>query len=172
MELIRSLLPPSASAFPRLQLGRLLHYQFRDLLSVHSPYNLQTRQVALCATLHRSLRRLCCLHCRFDWFYEKVIKVKADVAAHLTFLVLCGLRHISTESFARGSLRSDDWQIGRPTAPPRFVCFARLQLFVFRRCHSPSVVTCGAVEGAPKGAFILTLDRPASHFTIELGTKR
>jgi hypothetical protein len=28
-------------------------------------------------------------------FYEKVIKVKADVAALLTFLVLCGFRHIS-----------------------------------------------------------------------------
>jgi hypothetical protein len=27
--------------------------------------------------------------------YEKVIKVKADVAALLTFLVLCGFRHIS-----------------------------------------------------------------------------
>jgi hypothetical protein len=26
--------------------GRLLHYQFRGLLSVHSRYNLQTRQVA------------------------------------------------------------------------------------------------------------------------------
>src|ERR1019366_6609045 len=37
---------PSSSAFPRLQLGRLLHYQFRGLLSVHSRYNLQTRQVA------------------------------------------------------------------------------------------------------------------------------
>ena len=34
------------------------------------------------------------------------------------------------------------------------------------------VVTCGAVKGAPKGAFILTLDSPASHFIIELGTKR
>jgi hypothetical protein len=38
------------------------------------------------------------------------------VAAHLTFLVLCGLRHISTENFALGSLRSDDWQIGRPAS--------------------------------------------------------
>jgi len=49
---------PSTSAFPRLQLGRLLHYQFRGLLSVHSRYNLQTRQVALCDPLHRRLRRL------------------------------------------------------------------------------------------------------------------
>ena len=74
-------------------------------------------------------------------FYEKVIKVKADVAALLclisvlvafgtsgppslgllvffTFLVLCGFRHISTENLSLGSLRSDDWQLGRPTAPP------------------------------------------------------
>jgi hypothetical protein len=48
-------------------------------------------------------------------FYEKVIKVKADVAA---LLILGGFRHISTENFALGSLRSDDWQLGRPTVPP------------------------------------------------------
>jgi hypothetical protein len=48
------------------------------------------------------------------FFYEKVIKVKADVAALLMF----DLRHISTEKFALGSLRSDDWQLGRPTVPP------------------------------------------------------
>jgi hypothetical protein len=57
----------------------------------------------------------------------RLLGVKADVAALLTFLVLCGLRHISTENFALGSLRSEDWQIGRPTASPRFVCFARIQ---------------------------------------------
>jgi hypothetical protein len=59
---------PSSSAFPRLQLGRLLHDQFRGLLSVHSRYNLQTHQVALCDPLHRRLRRLCCLHRRSDCF--------------------------------------------------------------------------------------------------------
>ena len=42
---------PSTSAFPRLQLGQLLHYQFRGLLSVYSRYDLQTRQVAY-ATLY------------------------------------------------------------------------------------------------------------------------
>ncbi len=79
-------------------------------------------------------------------FCEKVIKVKADVAALLylisvcwafgtsappplrflvfTFLVLGGFRHISTEDLALGSLRSDDWQLGRPTVPPLFVCLA------------------------------------------------
>ena len=31
--------------------------------------------------LHRRLRQLRCLGCRFDCFYEKVIKVKADVVA-------------------------------------------------------------------------------------------
>ena len=47
--------------------------------------------------------------------YEKVIKVKADVAA---LLIIFDLRHISREKFALGSLRSDDWQLGRPTASP------------------------------------------------------
>src|SRR5215472_3316892 len=59
---------PSTSAFPRLQLGRLLHYQFRGLLSVHSRYDLQTRQVALCDPLHRRLRRLCYLRRRSDCY--------------------------------------------------------------------------------------------------------
>ena len=63
-------------------------------------------------------------------FYEKVIKVKADVAALLTFLVLCGFRHISAENFALGSLRSDDWQLGRPTVPP-FCLSCRETLHVF-----------------------------------------
>ena len=43
-------------------MGRLLHYQFRGLLSVHSRYNLQAHQVALCDPLHRRLQRLRCLH--------------------------------------------------------------------------------------------------------------
>ncbi len=34
------------------------------------------------------------------------------------------------------------------------------------------MVTYVAVQGVPKRAFILTLDSPVSHFTIELGTKR
>ena len=55
-------------------------------------------------------------------FYEKVIKVKADVAALLMF----DLRHISTEKFALGSLRSDDKrQFGRPTASPLLFVFSR-----------------------------------------------
>ena len=36
---------PSASAFPRLSAGRLLHCPFRGLLSVHSRYGLHARQV-------------------------------------------------------------------------------------------------------------------------------
>src|SRR5215472_7475725 len=59
---------PSSSAFPTLQLGRLLHYIFRGLLSVHSRYDLQTHQVALCDPLHRRLRRLCYLHRRSDCY--------------------------------------------------------------------------------------------------------
>jgi hypothetical protein len=60
-------------------------------------------------------------------FYEKVIKVKADVAALLIFLVLSGFLHISSENFAIGSLRSDDWQLARPPAPLLFVCFPRIE---------------------------------------------
>jgi hypothetical protein len=60
-------------------------------------------------------------------FYEKVVTVKADVAALLTFLVLCGFRHISTEKLALGSPRSDDWQLGRPTASPVMSVFPRIQ---------------------------------------------
>jgi hypothetical protein len=56
-----------------------------------------------------------------DFFYEKVIKVKADVAALLMF----DLRPISTEKFALGSLRSDDRQLGRPTASPLLSVFSR-----------------------------------------------
>jgi hypothetical protein len=52
-------------------------------------------------------------------FYEKVINVKADVAALLIF----DLRHISAEKFALGSLRSDDWQLGRPTVSPLLSVF-------------------------------------------------
>jgi hypothetical protein len=63
--------------------------------------------------------QLRCLRCRLDCFYEKVIKVKADVAALLIF----DLRHISTEKFALGSLRSDDWQLGRPTVSPLLSVF-------------------------------------------------
>ena len=59
--------------------------------------------------------------------HEKVVTVKADVAALVTFLVLCGFRHISTEKFALGSLRSDDWQLGRPTASPVMSVFPRIQ---------------------------------------------
>ena len=100
-------------------------------------------------------------------FYEKVIKVKADVAALLiVFLVLCGFRHIFAENFALGSLRSDDWQLGRPTAPPLlsvFRVFSPPNASSLPCCIDP-VVTWGAVKGAPeKGAFILTLDSSPRH---------
>ena len=42
---------PFASAFPETGAGRLLHYAFRGLLSVHSRYGLHARRVA-CATLY------------------------------------------------------------------------------------------------------------------------
>jgi hypothetical protein len=67
MELIRSDCS-IVVGLPTLQLGQLLHYIFRGLLSVHSRYNLQTRRVALCDPLHRRLRRLCCLRRRPDCY--------------------------------------------------------------------------------------------------------
>ena len=64
----RSVTNPSTSAFPKFRVGRLLHYGFRGLFSVHSRYGLQTRQVALCDPLHRRLRRFCCLHRRSNCY--------------------------------------------------------------------------------------------------------
>jgi hypothetical protein len=95
------------------------------------------------------------------------------VAAFLTFLVLCGFRHISGENFALGSLRSDDWQLGRPTAPPLLSVFRVLSLpnASSLPCRIDPVVI-GGLSRRPEGAFILTLDSPANHFIIELGTKR
>src|ERR1700740_3006567 len=46
---------PSTSAFPKLRMGRLLHYGFRGLLSVHSRYGLQTRRVAYATLYTRGL---------------------------------------------------------------------------------------------------------------------
>jgi hypothetical protein len=85
-------------------------------------------------------------------FYERVIKVKADVAALLTFLVLCGFRHISGENFALGSLRSDDWQLGRPTAPPLLSVFR-----VFSPPNASSLPCCielGAKRNAVQLGFV------------------
>ena len=53
---------------PRITVGRLLHYPFRGLLSVHSRYSLQTRQVALSDPLHRRLQQLRYLHCCSDCY--------------------------------------------------------------------------------------------------------
>src|ERR1035441_3016178 len=98
----------------------------------------------------------------FECFYEKVIKVKADVAALLTFLVLCGFRHISAENFALGSLRSDDWQLGRPTAAP-LLSVSRVisppNASSLPCCIDP-VVTGGAVKGARKGRSSCPLTAP------------
>ena len=51
MEILFARTFPSSSAFPRTGTGRLLHYAFRGLLSVHSRYGLHARQVAF-ATLY------------------------------------------------------------------------------------------------------------------------
>jgi len=68
------------------------------------------------------------------------------VAALLTFLVLCGFRHISAENFALGSLRSDDWQLGRPTAPPLLSVFR-----VFSPPNASSLPCCIDPLGIEKG---------------------
>ena len=86
-------------------------------------------------------------------FYEKVVKVKADVAALLIFFVLCGFRHISTENLALGSLRSDDWHSVDPQYPPVlsvFRVFSPPNARSLPCCVDP-VVICGAVKGALKG---------------------
>src|ERR1019366_8165120 len=80
---------PSTSAFPRLQMGRHLHYQFRGLLSVHSCYNLQTCRVALCDPLHRRLRRLCCLHRCSDCYRAERSSSRAGLSSR------CGPAHFT-----------------------------------------------------------------------------
>jgi hypothetical protein len=45
---------PVGAAFPVFTAGRLLHYMFRGLLSVHSRYGLHARQVTRCDPFHRS----------------------------------------------------------------------------------------------------------------------
>src|SRR6266699_2599298 len=49
---------PSASAFPRIAAGRLLHHYFRGLLSVHSRYGLHARQVAFATLCTRGFSSL------------------------------------------------------------------------------------------------------------------
>jgi hypothetical protein len=105
---------------------------FRDLgfsftTSVELYFSKRTRTVAL-DQLRRLLLKNQLRSLRgFERFYEKVVTVKADAAALRTFLVLCGFRHISPEKFALGSLRSDDWQLGRPTTSPVMSVFPRIQ---------------------------------------------
>ena len=97
---------PSSSAFPTLQLGRLLHYIFRGLLSVHSRYNLQTRQVALCDPLHRRLRRLCYLHRRSDCYRVERSSSRAGLSSR------CGPAPFTAH--CKGWLRQPFRPKGRP----------------------------------------------------------
>jgi hypothetical protein len=60
-EAVRSYSPPS-SAFPKSAAGRLLHHEFRGLLSVHSRYGLHACRVAFTTLFHRRLQQLCYLH--------------------------------------------------------------------------------------------------------------
>jgi hypothetical protein len=54
---------------------------------------------------------------------------------------------------------------------PPFCLSSRATLLVFSVLYGPGGDLRGC-QGRPEGAFILTLDNPASHFIIELGTKR
>src|SRR5271169_6495770 len=49
---------PATSAFPRTGTGRLLHYAFRALLSVHSRYGLHARQIAFATLCTRGFSSL------------------------------------------------------------------------------------------------------------------
>ena len=59
---------PSAAAFPNYTVGRLLHYMFRGLLSVHFTLRPACSPSRLSDPLHRRLRRLRFLHRRSDCF--------------------------------------------------------------------------------------------------------
>jgi len=52
-------LMPATAAFPVSQAGRLPHYPFRGLLSVHSRYGLHARRVAQGDPLYRRLQPIC-----------------------------------------------------------------------------------------------------------------
>ena len=57
-----SLTSPTMTAFPVLTPGRLPHYRFRGLLSVHSHYGLHARRVPFQNPLHHRLQPLRYLH--------------------------------------------------------------------------------------------------------------
>jgi hypothetical protein len=128
---------PSTSAFPRLQLGQLLHYQFRGLLSVHLRYDLQTRQVALCDPLHRRLRRLCCLHRRSDCYRVERSSSRAGLSSRCgsaPFTAHCN-RLITPAKQCAG--KPGD---GRRDSPPCYCSFAYSALASFRIGMSGSTV--------------------------------
>src|SRR6266567_1964175 len=72
-------LSSSTAAFPVKKPGRLLQLFFRGLLSVHSRYDLHAHRVALCDPLHRRLRQLVCLCCRFDCYRVERTSSRAGV---------------------------------------------------------------------------------------------
>ena len=79
MEPIRSYCSISVG-LPRIQAGRLLHYPFRGLLSVHSRYGLHARRVAIATLLHRRLQRLRYLHRCFDCYRAERTSSRAGLA--------------------------------------------------------------------------------------------
>ena len=83
---------------------------------------------------------------RGHFFYEKVIKVKADAAALLMF---------------------DD-----PQHPPSCLSSSETLLIFFCVAQTSAGALRGCQGRRRMAAFILTLDSLATHFTIELGTKR
>ena len=106
---------------------------------------------------------------------QKVVKSKADVAAHLTFLVFCGSSPHFRRTSALAIAQDDDWQLGRPTAARLLSAFPRIQSALQSARFSSVLYRPGATPvpgtgrgGAWKRAFILTLDSPAKYFTNEL----
>src|SRR5258708_7116661 len=62
----------------------------------------------------------------------------------LLFLFFVG-RHISAQNFALGSLRSDDWHLGRPTAPPLLSVFRVFTPVLAKHSKSFSLIDCISV---------------------------
>jgi len=84
---------------------------------------------------------------------RRSIKSRPTWRPSLLFLFFVAFATFSAETFALGSLTSDDWQLARPTAPPLLSVFRVLSApnASSLPCGIDPVVTGGAVKGARKG---------------------
>ena len=102
----------------------------------------------------------------FERFYEKVVKVKVDVAALLTSCA----PHFHRKFCVR--IAQEQRLATRSTLSiPPFVCLPVQPCLFSSVLYGPGGDSRGC-QGRHEGAFILTLDNPASHFIFELGKKR